>query len=308
MGCTHSVTTAGVDVVATTESSMGGANAATKQNTDSTIIHPHVIIPTVTTENHPQQQQQHRHHLSHTDDQRYGNKNNNDDGNGIRSIDSTDPPLSLQSSNRKTNPTPTHHHHHHVHNDDFTTDYVILKQVMVGMSALSNIYMVMKRPKSTNPSNVDHDDHDNNNNNNKDTTNHNPHVSSQLPSSQENGVLLPQNTDPTIAIKTTTSTTIPSTTALSTTAVTTTTTHHDSSTATLPTDAKGAVPHNTMMNDNNSDSQNNTNEIYVLQVIDMESVAPERRKSMRKEIIALQSIVHPNSKCDVSFYFVYIYG
>ena len=156
---------------------------------------------------------------------------------------------------------------------------------------------------------MDHDDHNNKNNKNKDTTNHNPHVSSQLPSSQENGVLLPQNTDPTTAIITTTSTTIPSTTALSTTAVTTTTTHHDSSTATLPTDAKGTVPHNTttMMNDNHSENQNNMNEIYVLQVIDMESVAPERRKSMRKEIIALQSIVHPNSKCDASFYFAWLY-
>lgn len=35
--------------------------------------------------------------------------------------------------------------------------------------------------------------------------------------------------------------------------------------------------------------------VYVLQVINMKLVAPERRKSMRKEIISLQEIHHPNS-------------
>jgi hypothetical protein len=35
--------------------------------------------------------------------------------------------------------------------------------------------------------------------------------------------------------------------------------------------------------------------VYVLQVIDMKSVAPERRRSMRKEIHALKKIHHPNS-------------
>jgi hypothetical protein len=37
--------------------------------------------------------------------------------------------------------------------------------------------------------------------------------------------------------------------------------------------------------------------VYVLQVINMKSVAPERRKSMRREIHSLKTIHHPNSTC-----------
>ena len=49
----------------------------------------------------------------------------------------------------------------------------------------------------------------------------------------------------------------------------------------------------------------NPDEIYVCQVIDMESVAPERRKSMRKEIVALQSIVHRiTNKCVSAYSFM----
>lgn len=39
------------------------------------------------------------------------------------------------------------------------------------------------------------------------------------------------------------------------------------------------------------------NDVYVLQVIDMKSVAPEQRKSMKKEIQSLKQIQHQNSKC-----------
>jgi len=37
-------------------------------------------------------------------------------------------------------------------------------------------------------------------------------------------------------------------------------------------------------------------DMYVMQVIDMKSVAPERRDDMRNEVQALKKIHHPNSK------------
>jgi hypothetical protein len=109
-------------------------------------------------------------------------------------------------------------------NDDFTKDYIILKQVMGGASALSHIYMVMKRQRPI----VD------------DTQ--------QKEQQQEQQQMEQQQTN---------------TDNIETNITTTPTTTDDN--------------------------------VYVLQVIDMDSVAPERRKPMRKEIHSLKSIVHPNS-------------
>ena len=36
--------------------------------------------------------------------------------------------------------------------------------------------------------------------------------------------------------------------------------------------------------------------VYILQIIDMKLVAPERRRAMRKEIQSLKELNHPNSK------------
>jgi hypothetical protein len=110
--------------------------------------------------------------------------------------------------------------------DDFTKDYVILKKVMGGTSALSNIYMVMKRPKDDNVQpNEDY---------------HEEQLLVQQQQQQQTGTDIVDNTTTTTA---------------------------------------------TTTDDN----------VYVLQVIDMDSVAPERRKAMRKEIHSLKTIVHPNS-------------
>jgi hypothetical protein len=45
-----------------------------------------------------------------------------------------------------------------------------------------------------------------------------------------------------------------------------------------------------------ADQEIEENRLFMLQVIDIKSVAPERRKAMKKEIQSLKQIQHPNSK------------
>ena len=136
MGCTHS--TKSNEIVVTTESSNGGAN-----HDHATKIHRSATMPKA--ENEQEQQQK----IQLLDkNQNIGDDNNSS---GTRQ---TAPPTSLHS-NGKTNRTMNNNDSY---NDDFTTDYAIIKQVMVGMSALSNIYMVMKRPKPTNDDDNDDDE------------------------------------------------------------------------------------------------------------------------------------------------------
>jgi hypothetical protein len=47
----------------------------------------------------------------------------------------------------------------------------------------------------------------------------------------------------------------------------------------------------------NGEERHSDDKVFVLQVINMKYVAPERRKSMRKEIHSLKTIHHPNSTC-----------
>jgi hypothetical protein len=47
---------------------------------------------------------------------------------------------------------------------------------------------------------------------------------------------------------------------------------------------------------NDADQEIEENRLFMLQVIDIKSVAPERRKAMKKEIQSLKQIQHPNSK------------
>jgi hypothetical protein len=238
----------GTDIVVATESSTGGAKAANRDH--ATKIHPMAT-------DDPQEQQ---------------------DGFGTTQID---PPATLQN-NAKTNDK------YNTYNDDFTTDYVILKQVMVGMSALSNIYMVMKRPNPTNTSDVDGGGGHNDLITNTVTDATNTNMTTHPPESQPQHIdAPPQQTDQALEAA---ATTMPSTTPATTTNV-----------QAIATNNANTNHHSPHKNDGNTAD----NEIYVLQVIDMESVAPERRKSMRKEIIALQSIIHPNSKCTTHIFVQY---
>ena len=152
--------------------------------------------------------------------------------------------LSLpQSTQHPTPPPPPLPQHSAEPLDDFTADYTIIQQVMVGASALSHIYMVMKRPDVPINSNRDSNNNSTDNSFGEDAM-HQVTTTSQTPA---------KNMDVAVSVQ------------------------------------QGPNP----------------DEIYVCQVIDMESVAPERRKSMRKEIIALQSIVHPNSKWYIHSYPAY---
>jgi hypothetical protein len=140
-------------------------------------------------------------------------------------------------------------------NDDFTTDYIVLKQIMGGISALSNIYMVMKRP----------------------LPNDSPNDHIPVPPSVSSPHEQPTNDI---------------------------VTSHDEKAGTTAS----TTPLQTNDEHNTDGTMTNNDGIYVLQVIDMYSVAPERRKSMRKEIIALKSIVHPNSTYRwFAYHNIYIY-
>jgi hypothetical protein len=254
MGCTHS--RAGTDIAVTTESSSEGATPANYEHEIK--IGRNATMGTV-----EKQSDQHQSDLLPNNKQF---KCHDSNGSGVSQ---TSPPPSLHS-NGGTNTTTTKNDSH---KDDFTKDYVIIKQVMVGMSALSNIYMVMKRPKPTSSSNDDDDDDEAVNTTKNVVAETDTNVATYPPKLQlQENDSKPQPTDQTMEAAA--AATLPSTT---------TTADH--------------IPLNENIdNDDNNNNNTTDNEIYVLQVIDMESVAPERRKSMRKEIIALQSIIHPNSK------------